>query len=336
MVIEISERPFKGELMKSKLDKPLSIKLFYFLMSSLVIVGAAVNTQAQQRPAIPNISSVSLKITPLKDGLFKNILESKDKVPLEISSSVGTNSGGGGDSAFDKNEGTRKLLDLIERDDLDYFLPEKVLKKISSSYKVSKVYELLLRLGRASSGIKYQGCSKNPTIDRTKMSMYGSPKFLVTLSLSYDGSILNNSIDGNWCLETDNDRILASVFSSLEIKPVTTLRWAFTDETLEEINDEGVIKIQNPESKKQLAIQKDNFVLINKKEFMRLDDESKEALFLHESVLHSVLLLNPKHVKDHGTQFIRNYVRQLLKFYKNYDTVPEYIVSDAFNLLELN
>ncbi|MFZ3231743.1 MAG: hypothetical protein WA160_16160 [Pseudobdellovibrio sp.] len=334
--------------MKSKLDIPPLINCFYFLMSSLIIVGAAVTTQAQQRPAIPSISSLSLKKTPLKDGLFKNILESKDKKPLEIkvekkaneneiSSSVGTNSGGGGDSAFDKNDGTRKLLDLIERDDLEYFFPEIVLKKVSSSYDASKIYELLFRLGRASSGIKYQGCSKNPTIDQTKMSTYGSPKFLVTLSLSYDWSILNDSIDhDNWCLKTDYDRILASVFSSLEIKPVTTLRWAFTDETLEEINDEGVIKIQNPESKKQLAIQKDNFVLINKKEFMRLDDESKEALFLHESVLHAVLLLNPKHVKDHGTQFIRNYVRQLLKFYKNNDTVPGYIVSDAFNLLELN
>ncbi|MEI7974026.1 MAG: hypothetical protein WCH11_06640 [Bdellovibrio sp.] len=121
--------------------------------------------------------------------------------------------------------------------------------------------------------------------------------------------------------------------------PVTPFKWAFVDFDLDEIDDEGAVHIDNPETKKQLAVQSDGLVLINRSEFKRLDEVSKAGLFVHESVLRAVIVLNPRLIASQGTEPIRTFNRRLIKYFlsrRSTQAYPGFTVREAFDLLEIH
>ena len=94
---------------------------------------------------------------------------------------------------------------------------------------------------------------------------------------------------------------------------VPTLKWAFTDVELERLHDEGLISLENENTLKQVAVQKDGLVVVNRKEFNMLDSDSKKALFIHEAVLRSVLVLKPSDIQQNGTAHVRKYTRRVYR-----------------------
>ena len=67
------------------------------------------------------------------------------------------------------------------------------------------------------------------------------------------------------------------------------LTWVLTSQDLDDIQDEGVIRYQGPGELKQLAIQKDDVIVINEKLFLKLKEQGKAALIVHEMVISALL-----------------------------------------------
>jgi hypothetical protein len=228
---------------------------------------------------------------------------------------------GGGDSAAYQNGG-RTLLDLLEKDNLNYFLPDTVLPELKPGtypFPANSVSYLMFMV------IAYEGKHNYPSknIDDNNIA---DPTFFFHLLSTLDSrkEMLNYSFDLN----------------QFGIVLPGPLRWAFTDSDLENIQDEGILRIPNPETKRQLAIQKDGLVVINKKEFYLLDKDGKVGLFFHEAVLRTLLLLNPKHIEENGTENVRTYTRRLLKFLNGHEkdvngTYPAFSVREAYDLFNI-
>ena len=115
--------------------------------------------------------------------------------------------------------------------------------------------------------------------------------------------------------------------------PVKQLRWAMTDAVLPEILDEGMISVQSPISKRQLAIQSDGLVLINRADFNSLDNVSKIALKLHEGTICAIRAVNPYLIPKYGTSLIRNFVRAYIDVKLN--GKPRYVLLDAVKSLNV-
>jgi hypothetical protein len=118
-----------------------------------------------------------------------------------------------------------------------------------------------------------------------------------------------------------------------DVKP---LKWAFTSAPLEDVNDEGAIRIQNPQTKRQLAIQKDGLVIISQTEFDLLDNVSKAALKLHEDTICAIKAMNPSVIDLQGTAPIRYFVREFVSFAVGNGTTeptPASAVNDAAQAL---
>jgi hypothetical protein len=130
------------------------------------------------------------------------------------------------------------------------------------------------------------------------------------------------------------DLIPRSVMSPLSfcLHESAGLRWAFTKAPLEEIRDEGIVRYSNIGSKHQLAIQKDNLVLVNSDEFAALDDMSKAALKFHEGLFCAAKVFNPYLHSQKGTEVIRKVVRTAVQAISTRG--PSYPFTDA--LKELN
>jgi hypothetical protein len=211
---------------------------------------------------------------------------------------------GGGADVVANPKGGKSLLDLMESDDLRFFEFEFY------NYDVGLLhtfYEEILGydIHDGASDFKsrpiflvYQ--SYHPFLSH---STNLSPIFN-TVVARCSGFLSSRNPDGDFLYH---------------VKP---LRWAFTQQELEDIRDEGLIRVTNPATKKQVAIQKDDLVVINKKEFDSMDNESKAALKLHESVLCAMKTLNPDLLRSEGTAPIRYFVRQFVS-YKNTANLPE-------------
>lgn len=189
----------------------------------------------------------------------------------------GTNSGGGGNSAA-ALDGQRRLLDLLEKDKND---------ELDYFDFEMKKYDRNLGADFSSSCLS---------------SVMGSDY------LNFDFCNILDIASGNDMTQKEmNDKHMYP----------KALRWAFVDFDLSDVGDTGVIHIDNPASKKQLAIQKDGLVLVNRKEFDSLDSESKAGLKIHESALYAVIFLNPELIQAKGTESVRVFTRKLIKFTKN-------------------
>lgn len=181
----------------------------------------------------------------------------------------------------------------------------------------------------------------------------GNVRFLKTLSIAYDLDsrtrsencsivfipYVSNHTGRNNCfkgIDKENpiskriweENLRNGVFP--ELKP---LRWAFTESFLEDVTDEGIIRVENPKTKRQVAVQIENLVVINKTEFHLMDAESKDALFVHEAVLYAIKKLNPELIKQKGTAPLRAYVNALVSFFKNPSEFPSSAVREAFEQL---
>jgi hypothetical protein len=91
------------------------------------------------------------------------------------------------------------------------------------------------------------------------------------------------------------------------------LKWYFTTKDLKDIGDEGVLKIQDPSTKKQVAAQQNGIVVINEVEFKKLDGRNKAALLLHEMAIYAVVNLNPKLLQEKGTEPVRTFIRRVIR-----------------------
>jgi hypothetical protein len=219
------------------------------------------------------------------------------------SNTRGGETGGGGD-VIANPKGGKSLLDLMESDDLQFFSFEFY------NYDVGLLhafYEEILGYDI------HDGASDFKSRPISLIFQSYQPFVSVTTNLS---PIFNTAVGR--CSGFLSNRHPDGDF----LYPVKPLRWAFTQHELEDLHDEGIIRVTNPATKKQVAIQKYDLVVINKNEFNSMDNESKAALKLHESVLCATKALNPELLQSEGTAPIRYFVRQFVS-YKNTAATPE-------------
>lgn len=88
--------------------------------------------------------------------------------------------------------------------------------------------------------------------------------------------------------------------------------WIETDLPLSNVDDEGVIRLLDLQTKTQVAIQKDNIVMVYAPIYKKMDAKNQAALVIHELVLRIVLRLNPNHYSQHGTSYIRQVVQAVM------------------------
>lgn len=184
--------------------------------------------------------------------------------------------GGGGDVFVRGNQVT--LLDLAEIDarDVDFFNPTLFTGK-------GALDNLILDVGSY--------CSSDLGAFLLR-SMYSDYDFIET------------SMSGMFAVISSNTRTAAFAH-----KPLT---WIYTENDLSEIADEGVISLNLEDgNKKQLAIQKDGVVVVNKVLSQRLDQKSKVAFPVHEGLIRAMTVFHPQYLQQNGTQDIRRLVRLL-------------------------
>jgi len=246
----------------------------------------------------------------------------------------GADAGGGSSVALN---GKRKLLDLAETDELNYFEPKD---NYGAGYFITSGMTTLLTHTFSISCPELHNEMQGMTNERfikIFMTAYGLDRLQA------------HGVGMQWCQYMvgakfaykkagwDADLIILAKKSNLP--PIKPLRWAYVDYDLETINDSGLIRVENPQTKKQVAIQKDGLVVINRIEFEKMDGESKTALFVHEAALYATKLLNPALIDSQGTAPVRAYVRSLVHYFKNWDyqkpdeKYPAEAVREAFAAL---
>lgn len=90
--------------------------------------------------------------------------------------------------------------------------------------------------------------------------------------------------------------------SDFELK---RLVWVGVRKDLEEIPDEGYIRLVDPVTKKQVAIQKNGVVTVNLNIYDNFDAQSRAALLIHENLLRLLVLKNPSFYVRNGTSQLR-------------------------------
>jgi hypothetical protein len=107
---------------------------------------------------------------------------------------------------------------------------------------------------------------------------------------------------GNGPLYTDSMSKARKAYQELLGLPLT---WIGTTDPLEDIPDEGLIRLTDPSTKKQVAIQQGGVVLVYMPIYNSFDRKSQEALIMHETLLRLMLLTNPNEYQLHGTSNLR-------------------------------
>jgi hypothetical protein len=254
---------------------------------------------------------------------------------------LGGMDGGGGDSIQDSLTKNRSLLDMVEKDQLEFFNP----KLSYGDYSITNKMAAFIRAKDICHISQHGDCFIN---------QISSKRFAYIFDIAYGFSQrlpISTGIFGQqapipkgsnyYLIRPSNSELkrrsdeLRQAIQDGKLPEVKALLWAFTDIDLEELNDEGVIHLDDIATKKQVAIQKNNLVVISRQEFNKLDNESKDALFVHESVLYTVLKLNPKIIAEKGTEPVRTYVRQLVKHMDNQDLMLVYPVKQAYDSFEI-
>lgn len=123
------------------------------------------------------------------------------------------------------------------------------------------------------------------------------------------------------------------VWSKLAVSVVYPhqMTWIFTDEHLENIEDEGVIITKLDGSLEQVAVQKNNVVLINKPLFSKLSETDKAALLVHEALIRAAIYAGLDLKSKVGTAPIRKIVAIL--FSENAEAVTNGYYQHIWNEL---
>lgn len=222
----------------------------------------------------------------------------------------GTNSGGGGDSVIDPLTGKKKLLDLAEVDEW----PKKIFIPVSQEYlkKFSEVLSADLESNSYLDDSSYFLSLKYYWSDRDlhpKIQVFaGIAGAGLTVTLSNRNAHYSNL--KSKLLEVKHDEIITNLDQRID-KDGRIMKWIFVDFPLEEIDDEGAIRLSDISTKKQLAIQKNGVVAIQRQEFNQLDKDSQAEIFVHEAFLFSTLLIKPDFIAKDGTSNLRLFVKRL-------------------------
>lgn len=227
------------------------------------------------------------------------------KVSKPTNVSNGTVDGGGGNSVTNPKTGEAILLDLaenIDKEPFEFNIRDKVLKLDQEQTEE-------LKQAAFQKWAHYQNIH---TYDYMKKLIGDDEEFFIW---ALDTSLRTNQEITSGYLSQSVYDIHINAYELKDKQIVTNVRYALTDNTLNDVGDTGLMKISNPETKKQLAVQDGNgFVLINKDEFNKLDANSKIALKIHESILYLMLKFNPQLIKEKGTAPIRKFVQDLFNY----------------------
>lgn len=211
----------------------------------------------------------------------------------------GTVDGGGGDTIVDSTTGAGQLLDLAEatgKEPFDYDIRSLTINEFGEN-------EYMKPWGA------YQGIRTTTILSEIMQDDADFYGWALTEAM------YSNSEKSSEYFDHSLKEIHVAAFNLKDRQIINNLQYGFTDKPLEEIRDEGAIAIDNPTTKKQLAVQDGHGnVLVNRTEFNRLDFNSKLALKLHESVLYLVLRFNPALIKESGTAPIRKFVRDYFSY----------------------
>lgn len=214
--------------------------------------------------------------------------------------------GNGGDTVKNPESQTRTLLDLAETDDMvPVLLSEERYDKDLSKYLNG---HLLTREENPHFEYYDYDAAFGKSFAFTYFLTTAAGKDWEPCKINEDG--LKESLKKCAYYHGTKDFISFLRKTKLKAQP---LKWFFTTVDLEDIKDEGAIRMEDPTSKKQVAIQKDGVVVINETEFKKMDDRSKTALLFHERVIYAVVNLNPQLIKNQGTAPIRTFVRRIIR-----------------------
>ncbi len=200
---------------------------------------------------------------------------------------MGTVGGGGGDCVVRNGAQQCSLLDLQEATRPEYFFPTKW-----DGVRASILNRLeLLKSKCGNVGVSETNSRRNHLAAAAALALFGEHSDISALPKLRDS--------------------------------ISTLAWVKSHEPLEEIMDEGTIRVEFDE-KRQIAVQQDGVVSVDYELFLKLPQDEREALLMHEGLLAAVLTLYSKNVENRGTQDIRDIVSLL------YDQNRDSITGDVF------
>jgi len=250
------------------------------------------------------IGSIILVVTV---NCLANITAQSTLLTKKIVSHVGTVDGGGGSSAHKANTNNRTLLDLAEKlkyEPFDYRFAE-ILKVYDKN--IDQNIPVIEDLNRIQIYSRLQF-----SLDEMKRLLGADNEFFIW---AFHEAMQNNSEKSSEFFDNSLYEIESQAYGILKEDAVKNVQYAFVNHELPTINDSGVISIENPETKKQLALQDRNgFVIIDKNEFNKLDLEGQLALKIHESILYLIMKYNPKLHEETGTQYIREFTANLFYY----------------------
>jgi len=109
------------------------------------------------------------------------------------------------------------------------------------------------------------------------------------------------------------------------------MAWILTSKSLENIQDEGIIATPIEGELKQVAVQKDGVVLIQKNLFEAMDEHNQKALFLHEVLIRTALLIG----YDLETNLGTSPLRKIIAFIMQSGSFPEEYLRNILNQLPI-
>jgi len=226
---------------------------------------------------------------------------------------------GGGDGI--ENDGNWSLLDLVEQYEANYYFPQT--EKYFASHVADRVGFVANRCAFPMTyfmQLQKTFVDKIREINRAKAD---SSPYDVRLIFPDPRSThqfpLNRSLP--YPYQQSEFQTIVDVKTGARLSAQEII-WMMTDKELEEIPDEGTIRLPaENESKKQLAIQKDGVVLIHRPIFEKMDDRNKAALIVHELMLFAAMHGGSSNLLQNGTAEVRRIVHAL--FSESYFEMPE-------------
>jgi hypothetical protein len=218
---------------------------------------------------------------------------------------------GGGVSVVDPKTGKRRLLDFVEPDDWNYVDYIRVGWGFIGKLSVTMARDLVSAYQNSLADFGDDG----PLNTKTRLLMGLTASAILDFQSPADRGASNHF---NTFLWRKNLHDLQILLQRRVQENGRVVRWVFVDFPLELLNDEGFIRLVDPVTKRQVAIQKDGIVIIQRAEYKLLDDESEAGLFMHEGVLFSLLTLKPEIIAAKGTEPVRKIVRRMFEYQKAY------------------
>ena len=207
------------------------------------------------------------------------------------------NSSGGGGGAVISADGKATLLDLVEPIEHRYFDPRNFVSQT-----------LRLGLGYSWELIVAAGCKPGVPNPAPAANFCNSFAKYIHVTLGAP----SGQSDFDWAVTAPKELI-----------------WIFTSEPLEQLKDEGLIRNVDPTTLIQVAVQKDGIVVVHEPTFNKMDQRSKDALFMHETLVRIVSETNLKLIKEQGTASIRKFNKMFIERYFG-GFIPDEVYQKAF------